>query len=88
MCCRQPAKDISHRIGTMEEAVLTRTLLAHPCADVLLKYVWMYAKGTILGEKIRSCMGSATSSGLFIVTSMVGLEEDTRRAWVTREKGD
>ena len=33
-------------------------------------------------------MSSAPSSRLFIVTSPLGLEEDTRRAWVASEKGD
>ena len=64
--------------------MLKLLLLAHPCAAVLLMYVWMCAKGAILGEKIRSCMSSAPSSRLFIATSLVGLEEDTRRAWVAR----
>ena len=77
-------KDRSHRIGLKEEAVLTLPLLAHTCADMLLTYMWMCAKGTILGVKISSCMSSAPSSRLFIATSPVGLEEDTRRAWVSR----
>ena len=88
MCCCLAAKDSSHRIGPTEEAMLTLPLLAHPCAAVLLAYVWMCAKGAILGAKIRSCMIIFPSSRLFIVTSPVGLEEDTRRACVSREKGD
>ena len=67
-------RESSHRIGPMEEAVLTLPLLAHPCASVLLTYVWMCAKTTILGANIRSCMSSNPSSRLFIVTSQVGLE--------------
>ena len=47
----------------------------------------MCAKGAILGGKIRSCMSSDPRSRLFIVASIVRLEEDTRRAWVAREKG-
>ena len=54
--------------------MLKLLLLAHPCAAVLLMYVWMCAKGAILGEKIRSCMSSAPSSRSFIVTYSVGLE--------------
>ena len=88
MCCRLAAKDSSHRIGVTEEAVLTLFLLAHPCASVLLTCLWMCAKGAILVAKIRSCMSSAPRSRSFIVTSLVQLEEDTMRAWVTREKGD
>ena len=84
MCCLLAAKDSSHMIGPTEEAVLTLPLLAHTCAAVLLTYVWMCAKGTILGAKIRICMGSTPSSRLFIVTSLVGFEEDTRRACFAR----
>ena len=86
-CCRLSTKDSSHSIGPAEESVLTLPLLAHPCASVLLTYVWMCAKGAILGANIRICMSSATISRSFIVISPVGLEEDTRRAWVAREKG-
>ena len=39
MCCRLSAKEISHRIGPTEEAVLTLPLLDHPCDTVLLTYV-------------------------------------------------
>ena len=80
MCCRLAAKYSSCRIGPKEEAVLTLPLLAHPCAAVLLTYMWMCTKGDILGAKRRSCMSSAPISGSFIVTSLVGLKEDTRRA--------
>ena len=66
--------------------MLTLPLLAHPCATVLLTYMWMCAKEGILGEKIRRCMSSAPNSRLFIVTSHMGLEEYTRRALVVREK--
>ena len=55
---------------------------------MLLTYVWMYAKGAILREKIRIYMSSVTSSRSFIITYPVGLEENTRRKWVAREKGD
>ena len=64
----------------MEEAVLTLPLLDHPCAAVLSTYMWMCAKGDILGAKSRSCMSSAPISSLCIVTSLVGLKEDTRCA--------
>ena len=87
ICCRISTKDSSHRIGTTEEAVFTLPLFYHPCAAVLLTYVCMCAKGTILGAKIRICMSSTHRSGSFIVTSPVGLEEDTRCDWVAREKG-
>ena len=84
MCFRLAAKYSSHRIVLTEEAVLTLPLLAHLCASVLLTYAWMCAKGAILREEIRSCMSSAPRSGFLIVTSPVGLEEDTMRAWVAR----
>ena len=84
MCFRLAAKDSSHRVVPTEEAVLTLPLLAHICATVLLTYAWMCTKGAILGEEIRSCMSSAPRSGFFIVTSPVGLEENTMRAWVAR----
>ena len=87
MCCYLDAKYSSRRIGPTEEAVLTLALLAHPCASVLSTYVWMCAKGPILAAKIRSCMSSALISRSFIVTYPVELNEDTRRAWVVREKG-
>ena len=74
MCCLLSTKDSSHMIGPTEEAVLTLTLLDHPCAYVLLTYVWMCAKGTILRSKIRIYMSSTPSSRLFIVTSPLGLE--------------
>ena len=82
MCFRLAYNDSSHRIGPMEEAVLTLPLLYNPCSAMLLKYVWMCAKVAILGANIRSCISSAPRSRLFIVTSPVGLEEDTRRAWM------
>ena len=88
MCCRLSTKDSSHRIGPTEEAVMKLPLLSHPCAAVLLMYGCMCAKGTILGAKIRICMSRAPRSGSFIVTSPVGLEEDTRRAWVAKEMGN
>ena len=88
ICCCLATKDNYHRKGTTEEAVLTLPLLAHPCAAMLSRYMWMCAKGDILGAKSRICMSSAPISRLFIVTSTVGLEEDTRRAWVVREKGE
>ena len=88
MCCLLTAKDSSRRIGPTEEAVTTLHLLAHFCAAVLSTYVWMCSKGDILGVKSRICMSSAPSSGSFIVTSHLGLEEDTRLAWFVREKGE
>ena len=75
-------------IGPMEEAVLKLPLFSHTYSSVLSTYVSMCSKGAILGAKIRICMSSTPSSGSFIVTSLVGLEEDTRRAWVAREKGN
>ena len=87
MCCLLATKDSSRRIGPTEEAVLKLPLLAHPCAARLSTYVCMCAKCSILGAKIRICMISAPISRLFIVTPPVGLKEDTRRAWVVREKG-
>ena len=80
MCCHLSAKDSSHSMGPMEEAVLTLPLLANPCAAVLLTFIWMCAKGSILGAKSRSCMSSAPISRSCIVTSLVELKEDTRRA--------
>ena len=88
MCCLLAAKDITSRIGPMEEAVLKLPLLVHTCASVLLTYIWICAKGGILGAKSRICMSSAPILRLFIVTSPVGLEEYTRRAWVVREEGE
>ena len=70
----------------MEEAVLTLHLLAHPCTAVLSTYVWICAKGAILGANIRNCMISAPISRMLIVTYPVGLEDDTRRAWVFSAK--
>ena len=61
-------------------------LLSHTCAAVLSTYMWMCAKGAILGVKSRICISINPSSRSFIVTSPVGLEEDTMRAWVVREK--
>ena len=87
MCCLLSAKDISRRIGPMEEAVLTLPLLAHPCDAMLSTYMCMCTKGDILGANSRICMSSAPSSRSFIVTSLLGVKEDTRRAWVVREKG-
>ena len=45
MCCLLAVKDISHRIGPIEEAVLKLPLLVHTCAAVLLTYVWICANG-------------------------------------------
>ena len=86
MCFRLSTNDSSHSIVPTEEAVLTLHLLAHPCAVVLLTYLWMCAKGAILVANIRICMSNSPRYRLFIVTSPVGLEEDTRRAYVVREK--
>ena len=80
MCCRLAAKDSSCRIGPMEVAVLTLPLLAHPCDAVLLTYMCICANGEILGAKSRSCVSSAPISRSFIVTSLLGLKEDTRNA--------
>ena len=85
MCCLLAVKDSYRRIGPTEEAVLTLPLLDHPCAAILSTYVWMCAKGGILGAKSRICMSSASVLRSFIVTYPVGLEEDTRRAWVVME---
>ena len=68
----------------MEEAVLKLPLLVHTCASVLLTYIWICAKGGILGAKSRICMSSSPILTLFVVTYTVGLEEDTRHAWVVR----
>ena len=87
MCCRLAAKYSYRRVGPTAEAVLTLTLLEHPCLAVLSTYVWMCSKGAILGAENKSCMSSDPSLRLVIVTYPVGLEEDTRRAWVVREKG-
>ena len=46
----------------------------------------MCANGAILGAKIRSCISSAPSSRLLILTSPVGLEEDNKQGWVSVEK--
>ena len=73
MCCHLAAKDSYRMIGPTEEAVLTLLMLVHPCANVLLAYVFMCAKGGILCAKIRICMSSTPSSRSFIVTSHVGL---------------
>ena len=80
MCWCLAAKDISHRIGSTGDAVLILPLLVHHGSAVLSTYVFMFVKVDILGAKIRSCMSSAPSLRSFIVTSPVGLEEDTRRA--------
>ena len=64
--------------------MLTLSLLDHTCAAVLLMYVWMCAKGGICGVKIRSCMISVPILRSFIGTSPLGLEKDTRLAWVAR----
>ena len=61
ICCRLSAKDISHRIGPTEEAVLTLSLFDHSCAVMLSMYVWMCDKGVILGAKSRIFMSSASS---------------------------
>ena len=79
MCCLLAANDSSRRIGPTEEAVLILPLLDRTCAAVLLTYVWMCAKGEILGTNIRSCMSSTPISRSFIVKSLVELEEDIRR---------
>ena len=50
MCCRLAAKASSRIIVLTEEAVLTLTLLDHTCAAMLSTYVWMCAKGAILGS--------------------------------------
>ena len=68
--------------------MLILPLFYHTYASKLLTNLWMCAKGAILGEKISIYMSSATSSRLFIIISPVGLEEDTRRKWVARGKGD
>ena len=65
---------------------MTLPLLSHTCAAVLSTYMWMCAKGSILGAKSRICICIDPISRSFIVTSSVGLEEDTMRAWVVREK--
>ena len=88
MCFLLAANGISLRIGPTEEAVLKLPLLSHPCSAVFSMYVWMCAKGTILGAKSRRCMNSSPSYKLFIVTYPLGLEEDTMNAWVEREKGE
>ena len=80
MCCHLAAKNSYRRIGPTKEAVLTLTLLAHTYDSVLSTYIWMCAKGAILGAKIRICMSSTPRLRSFIVTSPVGLEEDTRSA--------
>ena len=64
----------SCRVGPNYKAVLTLPLLAHPCASVLLTYVWMFSKFAILGANIRICMSSAPSSRSFIVTPYVHLQ--------------
>ena len=88
MCCLLAAKSSSLRIGQTEEVVLTLTFLAHPYSAVLSTYVWMCAKGYILGAKSRICISSSPSSRLFIVISPLDLEEYTRRTWVAWEKGE
>ena len=87
MCCLLNAKYISCRIDPMEEAVLKIPLFVHTCSAVVLTYVWMCAKGCILGAKSRIFMSSAPILTLFVVTYPVGLEEDTRHAWVVRGEG-
>ena len=84
LCFRLDAKDSYLMIGPTEEVVLTLPLLAHPYAAVLLTYVWMCDNRDILGVKSRIFMSSAPSSRSFIFTSHVGLEEDTRSAWVLK----
>ena len=84
MCFVLAAKDVSHKIVPIEEAVITLPLLDHPCAAVLLTYVWVCARGGIRGSKIRIYMSSAPILRSFIVTSPVGLEEDNRHSWVVR----
>ena len=66
--------------------MLILPLLVHPYAVMLSTYVWICANMDILGAKIRSYMSSAPSPRSFIVTSTMGLEEDTRHAWVVKEK--
>ena len=66
---------------------MTLPLLSHPCTYMLSTYVWICDMVAILYTKSRSCMSSAPSSRLFIFTSHVGLDEDTRRVWVVRENG-
>ena len=88
MCCHLATKYSSLRIGPTEESVLTLPLLTHPCAALLSTYVWICAKGNILGAKSRIFMSSAPSSSLFIVTSHLRVEEDIRHAWVVREIGN
>ena len=66
--------------------MLILPLLAHPYAVILSTYVWMCANTAILGAKSRSYMSSAPTPRSFIVTSPMGLEEYTRRAWVVRGK--
>ena len=46
----------------------------------------MCAKGAILGAKIRSYISSTPSSKLFIFTSLLGLDEDTKRDWFAMKK--
>ena len=84
MCFRLSAKYIYLRIVLTDEAVLILPLLAHPCTAVLLMYVLMCDKVGIIGVKSRICMSSAPSSRSFIFTSHVGLEEDTKSAWVLK----
>ena len=48
----------------------------------------MCAKYTILGTHNRSCIISAPSSKWFIVMSTLGLEEDTKSAWGSEERGE
>ena len=88
MCCRLATKEISPRIGPTEEGVMTLPLLEHPCVTILSPYKWMFAKGAFRGAKIRSFMSNALSSKSFIVTYLLGLEEDTMCVWVEREKGE
>ena len=77
-----------HMIVLMEEDFLTLPLLAYTCAALLSTYGWMCAKGAILRAKNIICMSSAPSSRSFIVTSPVGLEEDTMCDCFAREKGN
>ena len=88
MCCNLAAIDSSCKIGSTKEAVLTLTLLDHPYNAMSLTYMWMCVKGEILGAKSRICIISSPRLSSFIVTSPVGFEEDTIRAWVVREKGE
>ena len=64
----------------MVEDVLTLPLLAHPFVAVISTYMWICDKGGILCANIRSCVSITPILRLCIVTSPVGLEEETRCA--------